>query len=355
MNQRENLLSLLRRTGYEFIPCQFSLTPHLVNVFHEKTGYSGFYGDYFDMPWRDIPDIKVPDNTGQFLSWYPLPLKEGTKIDDWGIAHEPGSAEAKHMTRMLHPLQGIEDFEKIRGYPFPKFEEGDGTDQRLSVEELHKRGLVAVGNMQMTIWETAWYLRSMEDLMMNMMTGEPAAAFILDKVAEQAVIRALSYTKAGADILYLGDDIGMQSRIMMSVELYRTWLKPRLKRVIDAAKALNPDLIVIYHSCGYVLPFIDDLIDAGVDVLNPIQTESMDYREVVAVFGDRLSFHGCIGTQRLMPFGTPAEVRAAVKECLDSMGSRGGMMVAPTHILEPEVPWENILAYVDACRAYRPG
>jgi uroporphyrinogen decarboxylase len=307
------------------------------------------------MPWRNIPDIRVPDNTGQFLSWYPFPLKDGTKIDDWGIAHEPGSAEAKHMTRMLHPLRGIGDFEKIKDYPFPKFEEGDGTSQRSSVEEFHKRGLAAVGNMQMTIWETAWYLRSMEDLMTDMMTGEPAAAFILDKVTEQAIIRASSYTKAGVDILYLGDDIGMQSRIMMSVELYQTWLKPRLKRVIDAAKALNPDLIVIYHSCGYIFPFIDKLIDAGVDVLNPIQTESMDYREVVAVFGDRLSFHGCIGTQRLMPFGTPDEVRAAVKECLDSMGPRGGMMVAPTHILEPEVPWENILAYAEACRAYKPG
>jgi uroporphyrinogen decarboxylase len=191
MNQRGNLLSLLRRTGYEFIPCQFSLTPHLVNVFHEKTGYSGFYEDYFDMPWRNIPDIKVPDNSGQFLSWYPLPLKEGTKIDEWGIAHEPGSAEAMHMTRMLHPLQGITDFEKIREYPFPKFEEGDGTGQRLSVEELHKQGLAAVGNMPMTIWETSWYIRSMEDLMMDMMGEEPAAEFILDAVTEQAVIRAL--------------------------------------------------------------------------------------------------------------------------------------------------------------------
>jgi uroporphyrinogen decarboxylase len=260
-----------------------------------------------------------------------------------------------HMTRMLHPLQGIEELEKIKSYPFPKFDEGDGSLQRSLVEKLHTRGLAAVGNMQMTIWETAWYLRGMEDLMMDMMGEEPAAAFILDTVTDQAIIRAVSYAGAGADIVYLGDDIGMQSRIMMSVELYRSWLKPRLKKVIDAAKAINPDLIIMYHSCGYVIPFIDDLIDAGVDVLNPIQPESMDYREVVAAFEDRLSFHGCIGTQRLMPFGTPDEVRTAVKECLDSMGPRGGMLAAPTHVLEPEVPWENILAYAEACRAYRPG
>jgi uroporphyrinogen decarboxylase len=192
----------------------------------------------------------------------------------------------------------------------------------------------------------------MEDLMMDMQGDEPAASFILDKITEEAVIRARSFVSAGADIIYLGDDIGMQRSIMMNLDLYRTWLKPRLKTVIDAAKKLNSDIIIMYHSCGYVTPFIEDLIEAGVDVLNPIQPESMNYREIVSAYGDRLSFHGCIGTQTLMPFGSPSEVKIAVRECLDTMGPKGGMMVAPTHVLEPEVPWENIIAYVEACREY---
>jgi uroporphyrinogen decarboxylase len=353
MTHRENLLSLLRRQGFSCVPPSFSLTPHLIDVYKERTKSTLPYEDYFEMPWRDIPDIQVPDNRQTFLSWYPEPLRKGTAIDPWGVAHEPGSAEAMHMTRMLHPLQGITDFERIKEYPFPHFEAGDNSSQKPTVEAIHKRGLAAVGNMQCTVWETAWYIRSMEDLMVDMMGEEYAAAFILDKVTEQAIIRAESYAKAGADIVYLGDDIGMQRSIMMSLELYRTWLKPRLKKVIEAAKKIKPDLIIMYHSCGYVLPFIEDLIEAGVDVLNPIQTESMDYREVVAAYGDRLSFHGCIGTQSVMPFGAPAEVKAAVKGCLDAMGPKGGMMAAPTHILEPEVPWENSLAYVEACREYR--
>ncbi|MDR0654842.1 MAG: hypothetical protein LBG22_00875 [Treponema sp.] len=352
MNHRENLLSLLRRKGFEYIPPQFGLTPHLVDVYREKTGSDLSYQDFFDMPWRDVPDIKVTDNTGKFLAWYSCPLKEGTLIDNWGIAHVPGSAEAMHMTRMLHPLQGITDFEKIREYPFPHFENGDNSHQKPLVDALHKRGLAAVGNMQVTIWETSWYIRSMEDLMMDMMSEEVAAKFILDAVTEQAVIRALSYARAGVDIIYLGDDIGMQSEIMMSGELYRTWLKPRLKKVIDEIKNFNPEIIIMYHSCGYVLPFIEDLIEAGVDVLNPIQPESMNYREIVSAYGERLSFHGCIGTQTVMPFGSPSEVKIAVKECLDTMGPKGGMLAAPTHVLEPEVPWENIIAYVEACREY---
>jgi uroporphyrinogen decarboxylase len=353
VNHRENLMSLLRREGFSYIPPTFSLTPHLVDVYRERTGSSLPYEEYFDMPWRDIPDINPPDNSKTFLSWFPNPLKKGARIDSWGVAHEPGSADAMHMTRMIHPLRGVDDFEKIKSYPFPRFDKGDRSHQKSIVDDIHRKGFAAMGGMQCTIWETAWYIRSMEDLMMDMLGEEPAASFILDAVTEQAIIRAESYARAGADLIYLGDDIGMQSRIMMSRELYRTWLKPRLKKVIRAVKNINPKILILYHSCGYVLPFIEDLIEAGVDVLNPIQAESMDFREVVAAYGSRLSFHGCIGTQTVMPFGTPAEVKAAVRECLDSMGSKGGMLVSPTHVLEPEVPWENILAYVEACREYK--
>jgi uroporphyrinogen decarboxylase len=352
MNHRENLLSLLRRKGFSFIPPSFGLTPHLIDVYKERTQSSLHYEDFFDMPWKNVPVINLPDNTQNILSWYPSPPREGTYFDCWGVAYEPGSADAMHMTRMLHPLQGITDFERIKEYPFPDFEKGDTSHQKGRVEELHNRGLAVVGSWPMTIWETAWYIRGMEDLMMDMMGEEPAAEFILDKVTEQAIVMVRSYARAGADIVYLGDDIGMQSRIMMSPELYRTWLKPRLKKVIDAVKSLNPEIIIMYHSCGYVLPFIEDLIEVGVDVLNPIQPESMDYREITAAYGDRLSFHGCIGTQSVMPFGTPREVKAAVKECLDAMGPKGGMLPSPTHVLEPEVPWENIIAYVEACREY---
>jgi len=236
MNHRENLLSLLRRQGFSYVPPTFGLTPHLINVYKERTKSSLPYDEYFDMPWRGIPDIEIADNTHNFLPWHHTPLREGTTIDSWGVAYEPGSADAMHMTRMIHPLRGVTDFEKIKEYPFPRFDRGDSSRQKSAADEIHSRGLAAMGGMQMTIWETAWYIRSMEDLMMDMMSEEPAAEFILDTVTEQAVIRALSYARAGADIIYLGDDIGMQSRIMMSQELYRTWLKPRLKKVIDAVK-----------------------------------------------------------------------------------------------------------------------
>ena len=205
-----------------------------------------------------------------------------------------------------------------------------------------------------TVWETAWYLRRMDNLFMDMSSEDAMATFLLDKITDLACLRAREFAAAGADILGLGDDIGMQTTIMMSVGMYRTWLKPRLAKVVAAAKAIKPDIIVSYHSCGYVLPFIDDLIELGVDVLNPVQPECMDFAEVHAKFGKRLSFNGTIGTQQLMPYGTPEQIRDEVRRNLEIAGPQGGLFCCPTHMLEPEVPWANVEAYVAAVREFKP-
>ena len=349
MNQRENLLALLRKEDYEFVPVEFSLCPDLVRLYREKTGSELPYEDYFELPWRNVDDIRIPDRTEEYRPYHPN-LKKGGVIDLWGIAHEPGSEAAKHMTYMRCPLRG-KSLEEIKHYPFPDFKNGDASHQAEQVRKIHEKGLAAVGNMQTTIWETSWYLRGMEDLMTDMLCDPETAEYIFDAVTERAAIRAAAFARAGVDIIFLGDDIGMQHTQMMSNELYCQWILPRLTRVIAEIRKIKPDIIVFYHSCGFVTPFIPYLIEAGVDVLNPIQSESMEFSEIYQQYGDRISFHGTIGTQTVMPFGTPEEVIQKVHENLDIAHGRG-LFVAPTHLLEPEVPWENILAYVEACKTY---
>lgn len=352
MTQRENLIAMLKGEPYQEVPVELYLCPELVKTYHEKTGCSLDYMEYFQMPWRYVDDIAVEENPEQYLKYYPYELKEGTKIDVWGVAHEPGGPAAKHMTRMRHPLSGIEDLEEIKAYPFPDFSGKDISFQREQTDAIHKQGLAAVGCMQMTIWETAWYLRSMEDLMTDMLCEPETAAFILDTVTTLAQTRAKAFAHAGVDIIYLGDDIGMQHSTMMSEELYCEWLLPRLKKVVQSIREVNPDIIIFYHSCGYVTPFIPHLIDAGIDILNPIQSECMDFAEIVSQYRGKIGFHGTIGTQTTMPFSTPEEVKDTVRRNLDIAGPHGRLFVAPTHMLEPEVPWENVLAYVEACREY---
>ena len=189
--------------------------------------------------------------------------------------------------------------------------------------------------------------------MVDMMDDDEKAIYHLDKQTELVRSRFVALARAGVDFIHLGDDIGMQHSIMMSEELYRTWIKPRFAMVIKAAKEIRPDMLFSYHSCGYIEPFIPDLIEVGVNILNPVQPECMSFEKIHAEYGDVLSFWGTIGTQTTMPFGKPEEVRREVMRNLKIAGKKGGLLCTPTHLLEPEVPWNNIEAYLKACRDFK--
>ena len=138
----------------------------------------------------------------------------------------------------------------------------------------------------------------------------------------------------------------------------RDHLGAHMSRAPELAARLASELdqgLLPFLKMGYVEPLRRDLpglIEAGIDVLNPVQPECMDFREIHERYGDRLSFHGTVGTQSVMPFGTPEDVRRTVFENLDIAGPDGGLYVCPTHLLEPEVPVENVIAYIEACRDY---
>lgn len=360
MTPRENLLSLLRREGYDRPPVFFELCPHLMEVFRARAEAAGRPGvsveEYFGeelFPYAPVPPpdfARRPDV--DWRRYYPGDVKPDAFFDaDYGIGHEP-APEAMHMTRMLHPMEPFDSIEQMRSYPWPDWSGADPAATAASAKAIRDAGKASYAFLQMTIWETAWYLRGMEELMADMMAGDEKAEYLLDMVTERAVQRAGHYGAAGVETLFLGDDIGMQSTIMMSPELYRDWIKPRLRRVVDAAKAVNPGIIIDYHSCGFIAPLIPDLVEAGVEVLNPVQPECMDFADIHRRFGDRLSFRGVVGTQTTMPFAAPGEVKRVVWRALDIAGPRGGLVAMPTHLLEPEVPWENIEAYVEACREY---
>ena len=348
-NKRENLLSLLRREGYEYLSPEFNLCPSLEEEYKKQTGSDLYYKDYFDMPWKDIDGFyyKPTADEKTFRSFYTVELKEGTQIDACGVAHEPGSEAAKHMTYMRNPMKDFTSIEQFQSYPYPFIDENEFDSVKKQIADIHASGLASVGNMQTTIWETAWYMRGMNELMIDMMTDDELSNYHFDRITNIALKKAGLLAKAGVDIIFLGDDIGMQHSIMMSKELYSEHIKYRLKKIIDKIREIKPDTIVFYHSCGYVEPFIPDLIEAGIDVLNPVQPECMDFEKIFSEYKGALSFHGTLGTQSTMPFGTPEDVRNVVRRNLKTAGEKGGLFIAPTHLLEPEVPWENIMAYVD--------
>jgi uroporphyrinogen decarboxylase len=358
MNPRDNLVSLYRRDGYDFMPIRFSGCPIVRQKIADAIGEGVTLARHYDYE-KGFARVASPSPTliereepVDWRSFFNKDLHEKTSFGAYGVAHEPGSESTAHMTRMHHPMAQVDSLEQMQAYPWPEWDFDNIGHMEQAVSQCHSQDRPVVGEMSSAVWEAAWAIRDMTMLMTDMMLDDEKATFILDKVTTDSANRAAAFARAGVDLINMGDDVGMQDSIMMSEELYREWLKPRLAKVIAAAKAENPDVLVLYHSCGYVTPFIPDLIEVGVDVLNPVQPECMAFADIHAEFGDTLSFCGTIGTQTTMPFGTPEEVRKTVLSNLETAGSKGGLMVCPTHLLEPEVPWANIDAYIRACMEF---
>jgi uroporphyrinogen decarboxylase len=161
------------------------------------------------------------------------------------------------------------------------------------------------------------------------------------------------YREADVNPMPIGDDVGTQENLLMSPAMYREWFKPCHAAVVRAAKEVRPGLLVSYHSEGKCWDLVPDLIEIGVDVLNPVQPECLDLPKLKQMFGDRLLFWGGIGTQTTMPFDTPDKVYETVQRTIDVLGPTG-YYPCPTHVLEPEVPFENIEAYLRAVDEYQP-
>jgi uroporphyrinogen decarboxylase len=250
-------------------------------------------------------------------------------------------------------MEHFESPDEILAYPFPDYNEPyrwEGFGDKVAA--LKKADLIAIAFMQMTLFEVAWYLRGMENFMVDLIANRAFVETLLDSILRIRIGMAEKYARHGVDILMLGDDVSTQLEMMVDPRLWRELLKPRLARVIRAARDIKSDILIFYHGDGNLQAIIPDLIAIGVDILNPVQPECMDPALIKRQYGDRLSFWGTIGTQTTLPFGTPEDVEDAVKRNIETVGSGGGLLLSPTHMIEPEVPWENIEAFIGAIKKY---
>ncbi len=197
-----------------------------------------------------------------------------------------------------------------------------------------------------SLFERAWTLRGMENLMVDMIERPSFVEALLDSICDYNVAlvqRALS--EYPIDAVHFGDDWGSQRGPLISPPMWRRFLAPRLKRQYGAVKSAGK--FVTIHSCGKVQEFFPDLITMGLDCFNPFQPEVMDVYEMKATYGDRLAFWGGVSTQRLLPRGTPDEVRAEVRELKARIGAGGGYILAPAHAIPGDAKPENILAMIE--------
>jgi len=154
----------------------------------------------------------------------------------------------------------------------------------------------------------------------------------------------------GVDMVWLGDDVGTQSSMLMSPDVWRRFFKPRMANLVASLKRINPRVKVAYHSDGNIYAIIPDLIEIGIDVLNPIQPACMDPVLLKEQYGDKLCFWGSIDVQRTLPFGTPLDVRQEVITRIETLGKGGGFILAPTHHVQLDTPLANFWEMIDTVR-----
>jgi len=350
MQPRERVLAALRRQEPDRVPKDMVFSPAILKLFQEKTGAQD-PSEYFHLEVRRVEPRPAPQ--GDFSRYIPT-LPPGGRLDEWGVGWVPGSLF--HFEGMIHPLANFSSIADVETYPFPNLaaeERFEGYQEE--VQRLQAAGHAVIGSclpLGGTVFWPAYKLRGMEALLTDMLVNRDFAVALLDRATQISAALATRIASRGVDVIWMADDFGTQLNLMMSLPMWQHWFKGRLAMVIAAAKSANPQVLVAFHSDGAIAKIIPHLIEIGVDVLNPVQPECMDPREVKACFGDRLSFWGTVGTQTTMPFGTPDDVRAVVRERMRTLGKGGGLLLAPTHMVEPDVPWDNIVAFFQAVDEY---
>jgi len=293
------------------------------------------------------PDDWTPIDYSRY--WENDDLPEGTSFNQRGCAQVPSGFY--HFWGYVSPLRNAESLKEIEDYPMEDYSTWDGSHLATEVEQAHAEGRAVYASIG-HIYENAWQIRGYEQFLIDTVERPAWAECMLDKLFRQKWDMAVPAARAGVDCIQLGDDVANQNTLMFRKETWKKLIHSRWARVWDEIKRVNPKCRIHYHSDGNIIDVVGDLVDAGLDILNPLQPECLDVDKVHRDFGHHLTLDGTIGTQSTMPWGTPDDVRARVKEVIEKYGRAGGLIVAPTHVLEPEVPLENIDALFDACREY---
>ena len=273
--------------------------------------------------------------------------------DFWGVGRKLVSNQfGKYSEIAEHPMAGIKTVAEIETYEWPMQEWFDCSTISEQIEKTNRSEERFINYHRAgKLFEICWALRGMEQCMLDMLTQPELIEAMLKKVIEFYTVLAKRVIQAGAgriDMVTIGDDIGTQRGMMMSPQLWRSILKPYLKDMIGVFHDLG--VKVMYHSCGSILPVIPDLIEIGVDILEPIQTlaEGMVPSFLKDTYGHRLCFHGGVDEQELLPKGTPERIRREVSQLCRVLGEGGGYIMMAAHAFQPDTPCENIVAMYES-------
>lgn len=359
MNHRDRVLTALQHQEPDRCPMQISFTPEFAARLEAdlKLHGQGLHnphggGNTYELE-RALDEDMLLTSVGWVNGYYQSGYQELESYrDEWGVewrtvAYETRFGRGKYTEPSGHPL-GQDGSLDTYTPPDPHRPELYFDAERTLRDFQDEYWIVGV--VPTTIFECAWALRGYERLLMDMASEPELANCILDIPFRYHLAVTQHLAQRGVDMIWLGDDVGGQTSMLMSPKMWRTYLKPRMAELIAALRAINPRVKIAYHTDGVVTPIIPELIEIGVDILNPIQPRAMDPARLKDEFGGRLCFWGSMDLQQTLPFGTPQEVREEVLLRLRTIGRNGGLLIGPTHNLQLDTPLENFWAMIDTIR-----
>jgi uroporphyrinogen decarboxylase len=275
-------------------------------------------------------------------------VEPGTTFDEWGVGHWAGGREAT-VDRMYAPLATARSPRDVEALPCPVIDTDADTSR---IDACHAAGYPVFGYAG-SIYEWSWWLRGMESFLMDLVGNPALAEAVIRKVAGHTTRLAAASARAGIDVLCVYDDVGMQRGMQLSPRLWRQYVKPAWQGVIGSVRAEFPEVKFFLHSCGKIDAIVPDLIELGFDVLHPVQPECMSFEAVYRQYGSQIVLCGTISSQQVFPFGSADDVRAEVSKLAEIVSADRRSILMPSNVIQPETPWENVVAFARAARALR--
>jgi uroporphyrinogen decarboxylase len=272
---------------------------------------------------------------------------DGTLVNEWGMRFR---SVGLYDEFSAFPLAHAETVDDVEQYPLPDPLAPGRYDAAEATVREYGGDYTVVGDLECSMFETAWYLVGLEKLLSDLALDAPYVPVLFDRLAELSTRTGLELIQRGADVVWAGDDFGTQAGMLLSPAMWRRVFKPRIRKMFEAFRSARPGIKLAWHSCGSIVPIIPDFIEIGLDILNPIQPRArgMEPEFLKREYGRDLCFFGGLDIQELLPRGTPAQVKDEVRRLVGVLGEDGGYILAPAHNVQDDTPTENVLAVFDA-------
>jgi uroporphyrinogen decarboxylase len=356
MSSKERVIVAINYNEPDMVPRQSTFTPEFANKLREHFNMKAKLLNPMGSAEQELELLIGNDIllTAQgFANSYYRSLYEDY-TDEWGVGWKIVEYKTRYgIGRYTEPRDNpLKEDRSISRYlpPDPTIESLYEPSKKLL--ENYGKEYAIMGVIVCTIFEAAWALRGLDRLMMDFITNEELANDILDIPFNYHLYAGKKLASMGVDIIWTGDDMGGQNGMLISPDLWRKYFKPRMAKLYSELKAINPDLKIAYHSDGVIYPIIDDLVEIGLDILNPVQPKCMDPYYLKKRYNKNLTLWGSIDIQETLPFGTPEEVENEVRDRIRNLGPGGGFIISPTHNVQLDTPLENFFSFWNAAKKY---